>query len=292
MELRPVIDAIFPGDSWAPWRAAAAALYALPPVAGELELFERCTGRKEWPTVPAREGWFICGRRAGKSVFLSRLTVVQTFFRDYRRLLSPGEWGVAALIAADRAQAQVDFRYIEGVIDALPAMSTKVISRTRDRIELDGRIAIEVTTCSYRAPRGRTVVIAVGDECAFWSDETGANPDTEVLNALRPAMATIPGALLLCGSTPYRRAGVLWRAHRDHYGREHDPVLVWHADSRTMNPTIPQAVVDAAYADDEAVAASEYGAEWRRDIETFISREALDACVVPGRRELPPGVAA
>ena len=38
----------------------------------------------------------------------------------------------------------------------------------------------------------------------------------------------------------------------------------------------------------ESAAAAEYGAEFRRDIESFVSREALAACVVPDRVELPP----
>jgi hypothetical protein len=48
-----------------------------------------------------------------------------------------------------------------------------------------------------------------------------------------------------------------------------------------MNPTIDEDVIGAAYAEDEASAAAEYGAEFRRDIETFIAREAVDAAVIP-----------
>ncbi|MEO7729376.1 MAG: hypothetical protein ABIY55_00250, partial [Kofleriaceae bacterium] len=35
-------------------------------------------------------------------------------------------------------------------------------------------------------------------------------------------------------------------------------------------------------------AAAEYGADFRRDIEGLMTREAIAACVVAGRRELPP----
>jgi hypothetical protein len=101
-------------------------------------------------------------------------------------------------------------------------------------------------------------------------------------------MATIPGALLLGISTPYARRGALWEAYRRHYGRDGDPVLVWQADTRTMNPTVDPRVIDAAYETDAATAGAEYGAQFRRDIESFVDREALDAVVIPGRRELPP----
>ncbi len=54
-----------------------------------------------------------------------------------------------------------------------------------------------------------------------------------------------------------------------------------------MNPLVDKALIAQAYEDDPARAAAEYGAEFRTDIEGFISREAVDACVVQGRYELP-----
>ena len=72
---------------------------------------------------------------------------------------------------------------------------------------------------SVRAIRGYTLVGAVCDEIAFWRSEESANPDTEILNGLRPGMATIFNALPLCISTPYARRGALWDAYRRHYVR-------------------------------------------------------------------------
>ena len=43
-----------------------------------------------------------------------------------------------------------------------------------------------------------------------------------------------------------------------------------------------------AYEQDEAAAAAEWGAEFRRDVDGFVSADAIDALVIPGRRELPP----
>jgi len=101
-------------------------------------------------------------------------------------------------------------------------------------------------------------------------------------------MASIPEALLVGISSPYARRGELWRAYERHHGREGDPVLTWQADTRSMNPAIDADLIAAAFEDDEARAAAEYGAEFRRDVEGYVSREAVMACVVPGRRELPP----
>jgi Endoribonuclease L-PSP len=55
----------------------------------------------------------------------------------------------------------------------------------------------------------------IADEIAYWPiDESSAEPDSEIINALRPGMATIPGALLLAASSPYARRGELRRQHR------------------------------------------------------------------------------
>ena len=133
---------------------------------------------------------------------------------------------------------------------------------TADTIELNNGIRIEIHTASFRSVRGYTVVAALCDEIAFWRSEDSANPDTEILAALRPAMATIPDALMLCFSTPYARRGVLWNAYRQHFGKGGD-VLVWQAPTRAMNPTVPQSVIDNAFEEDPTAAAAEYGAEFR-----------------------------
>jgi hypothetical protein len=75
--------------------------------------------------------------------------------------------------------------------------------------------------------------------------------------------------------------------HREHHGKPSD-VLVWQAPSRAMNPTIPARVVEQAYADDPASAAAEWGGCFRADVETFLAREAVEACIPLDCRERPP----
>ncbi len=54
-----------------------------------------------------------------------------------------------------------------------------------------------------------------------------------------------------------------------------------------MNANVSQSTVDQALERDEPAAKAEYLAEFRTDVETFISRESLSASVVPHRVELP-----
>ena len=276
--------------SWVPWRRCAAAVFGL--TAGltpaDRRFIERCLGRPSLPRGPAQEAWLIIGRRGGKSRFAALVAVFLACFRDYAAVLAPGERGVLMIIASDRHQARGVQQYVAGLLHDVPMLERLIVHETKEAIELSTRVTIEIHTASYRAIRGYTVVGAICDELAFWHTEGSANPDTEILNALRPAMATVPGALLVVISSPYARRGELWKAHRAHYGRDEGGVLVWQADTRTMNPTVPETFITQAYAKDAAVAAAEYGADFRRDIEAFVSPEAIDTATAPGRRELAP----
>jgi len=275
-------------ESWRSWRVVLKAIFGLPMADEDLAIFYRHTGRSRPPTSPFREVWLLIGRRGGKSFVAALVAAYLAAFRDYGDVLAPGERGTLMVLAADRRQARTVFRYIDGLISGVPMLRRMVESRTTEAIHLNNRISIEVHTASFRAVRGYTLIGVIADEVAFWRDESTANPDAEIIAALRPGMATVPGALLLGISSPYSRRGVLWEAHRKHYGQDDSDVLVWQADSASMNPTIDPAVIARAYEEDEASASAEYGAAFRRDIEGFASREAIDAVVIPGRRELPP----
>ena len=89
-------------------------------------------------------------------------------------------------------------------------------------------------------------------------------------------------------ASPYARRGALWDAYRKYYGKDDASVLVWRAPTVVMNPSVPRGVIEEAFEADPASAAAEYGAEFRTDVETFVSREAIEACVSFGVRERPP----
>jgi hypothetical protein len=273
--------------TWAGWRSCLAAIFGLAMTPEQLALYRECTGRAEPPTTSVREAWLVVGRRGGKSFVLALVAVFLACFHEWRSHLAPGERATVMVIAADRRQARVIMRYIKGLLQSVQMLARMVEAERQEAIDLTNRVTIEVHTASYRTVRGYTVVAALLDELAFWRGEDSANPDTEVLGALRPAMATVPGAVLLGASSPYARRGALWDAHRRHFGKD-GPVLVWQAPTRTMNPTVPQRVVDEALEDDPAAAAAEYLAQFRTDVESFVSREAVEDCVDAGVRERAP----
>jgi hypothetical protein len=128
----------------------------------------------------------------------------------------------------------------------------------------------------------------IADELAFWYGDSGyANPDVEILNAVEPGLATTGGPLILA-SSPHARRGVLWEVFRRHYGARGDPlVLVAHGPSRTLNPSLSQRVVDRALEKDRARATAEYLAEFRTDVEGFVTLEVVESCVGDHREMLP-----
>ena len=169
-------------------------------------------------------------------------------FHDYRRYLAPGERGTVIIIATNTRQARVIFRYIRALLTGVPMLRRTIERETRGTFDLSSGVTIEIHTASFRSTRGYTIVAALMDEMAFWRTDDAAEPDYEIINAIRPGMATIPGAMLLRASSPYARRGALWDAHRRHHARDDDPIMVWQAATRVMNPTVPQRVIDEAMA--------------------------------------------
>jgi hypothetical protein len=86
-------------------------------------------------------------------------------------------------------------------------------------------------------------------------------------------------------STPYRRGGLLYNKWRDHFGVSDNAVLCVSGPSLTFNPTLDRGVIAAAMASDPEAARSEWEASFRTDIESYIAREAVEACVDPEVRE-------
>jgi len=273
--------------TWATWRVFLTTLFGLPMTPGQIEIYRRCTGRVAPPSAPFSEAWLICGRRAGKSFVLAIVAVFLACFRDYAAYLAPGEHATIMVIATDRKQARVIFRYVHGLL-SLPILAPLIERETAESIDLRNRVTIEIAVASYRTTRGYTLAAVLADEISFWRSDDAAEPDYAILDALRPGLGTLPGAMLLCASSPYAQSGALYDAFRRYRGRDDAPVLIWHASTRTMNPTFPQSTIDAAMERDPASAAAEYMAEFRTDVLAFVAREAVEACVSHGVFERAP----
>ena len=268
----------FAGPSWATWRAVLKGAFCLPMEPEELALF-RAVAQRDPPRRRVRELWAVVGRRGGKDSIASAVACYAAGFRNYQEVLRPGEAATVMCLAVDKAQAGIVQRYAAAYFVKVPLLRSLVMAERADGLDLKTGAELLVLASNFRGVRGRSIACAIFDECAFWRSETTSNPDVEVYAAVIPSLATIDGSMLIGISTPYRRAGLLWQKHRDHFGQDDDDVLVVQGPSRLFNPTLDQRIVDEALVRDPAVARAEWLAEWRDDIATFINRELIESAV-------------
>ncbi len=253
----------FTAASWDGWRAILARLDAARP----------------------REFFVIAGRGSGKSRMAAVLaTAVAT--REHRR--APGESIYVGIFAPDRKQARITHAYVLGLLRSVPSLSALIVRATRDEIELVNGCVIEVITASTAAPRGRAYALVIVEEAAFLPGDDSAEPDVELLRAVRPALARVPGSLLCVISSPYARRGILWTAWSKYHDQPDGDVMLVQAGTLDLNPTFSATAIAQAHEEDPASASAEYDGQFRSDIESFITREAVDGCTVEGLLEVPP----
>jgi hypothetical protein len=212
----------FTGPSWAVHREVIAHLWDGDPdlIAPEYHAVARqLLGCEQLPPsgMPA-EMYLAFGRRSGKTRFES-VAGVHAWAQDYSDSgLSLGEWATVSCHCVDKRQARTWFEYCKGLILASPILAAEVENITAESIESKHHTRLEVFTSNYRSARGYSMPLAIIDEAAFLRDEMSAQPDVELRRALMPALATLHGRLLVASSL-HRRSGLMWDAHRLHYGR-------------------------------------------------------------------------
>jgi hypothetical protein len=238
-------------STWGKWRTTLKAAFGLKLTPKEMIDFHEVAGDREPPRRRVRELWAVLGRRSGKSRMAAAIATYLALLAGGREKLVKGEEGFVLVLAPSRDQAKLVHRYAKGFIDASPLLKAEVINETSDEIRLNGGITIATHSSSFRTVRGRTLVACIFDESAYWRDETSATPDLEAYRAVLPALATTNG-MLVGISSPYRRQGLLYSRHRDFFGKTDPNVLVVQSETKRFNPTIDQAIIDQAHADDPA----------------------------------------
>ena len=141
------------------------------------------------------------------------------------------------IIARDRRQARVIKRFVGGLLQAVPMLRQVIVSETAEGIVLRNRVVIEIHTASFRAIRGYTIVALVRRD-RFLAERRGraADPIRSAKRACVPD-GDDPRRDVAVRIEPLRATGRAWDAHRKHFGKDGDPILVWQATTRDMNAT-------------------------------------------------------
>ncbi|MGH8328166.1 MAG: hypothetical protein ACRET2_15540, partial [Steroidobacteraceae bacterium] len=288
MTSRRLLGKEFSRPSWATWRMIARLIDGDARLLSrsDRELALRLTGRMTLPATAPREVYIGAGRRGGKSRFGS--LVATWLAAEHYPQLSPGETAIVAHAAPDRRQAAIDLSYARGLIESSAPLRSELEHVTQDTLTFCHGTQLEVATASYRTVRGRTLAGCVIDESAFLRSEDSALPDLELARAVRPALLSL-GGLLLVISSPHRKVGLLYEAHRKYFGADGETRgLYIQASSRELNPTLDEAAIAEAMEDDPAGAQSEYLGLFRADLQSFLDDATVDGAIIAGRRELGP----
>jgi hypothetical protein len=276
----------FTDPSWDRWKAILSAAFGLPLLRPEQRLFGAVAGGRRPPSQPVAELVCVVGRGGGKNRAGAAVATYLATTSDLSRI-APGENPAVMCLATDRDQAGIAMSAIRGCFDASPLLRTQIKSTGKDRFRLRNNVDIIVTTNSLRATRGKTIIAAIYDECAYWLDENYMNPAIEVDAAVGPGLLRFPGSMKIMISSAYRREGLLWNRYNDYFGKDDPDTLVVHGTSRDFNPTLPQAKIDRELAKDRPRASAEYLSEWRDDISGLVSREIVEGLVDRGVRQRP-----
>jgi hypothetical protein len=280
--------------TWDPWLGALATLYGLRVPTAQRPTARKCTGRNcsKMPAAGFLAALFLTGRRSGKSRIAAIVAAFEAALSGREKLLAKGEQGIVAVVSPTRAQSRIVHGYVRAIFD-VPLLKSEIVAETASGFELRNSVRIEILTGDHRSIRGFTLLAAIVDEAAFFaiSEESRIKSDTELVRAVTPGLATTGGRLIAI-SSPYARKGWCWRTFDKSFGNESAATLVWNAASRTMNPTLPQQVVDDAMAEDLQAAKSEYLGEFRDDVAEFLPRSLVESLVVRDRKELivRPGI--
>jgi phage terminase large subunit-like protein len=192
----------FSGETWDGWRAVLKAAYALPMTGDEVEFF-RSVAERDPPKRRVRELWCVVGRRGGKDSVASVIAAHSAALFSEGHRLRPGERALVMCLAVDRDQAKVVLNYTRSFFTDIDLLKGMVQRETATGFELTNSVDVTISTNSFRSVRGRPILCAILDETAFWRDETSATPDEETYKALRPALASISGSIIIGISSPY-----------------------------------------------------------------------------------------
>jgi hypothetical protein len=208
----------------------------------------------------------VCGARGGKSYVLSALySLYRALYADLSTM-APGEVAVALVVAPDLGLAHQTLNYAKGAAQADPELRGLITADNADSLVLrrpDGQPVSILCRAAGRGGgglRGKSLVSAVLDECAFFRDQSYVVNDRDVFNAVAPRV--LPGGVVVVASTPWAEAGLLFDEFTLNYGH---PVTAMAVTAPTLLMLPTQRNIDAVRreeARDPENALREFGAQF------------------------------
>jgi hypothetical protein len=274
-------------SSWMPWHATLKASFGEPLTAVELEFFREVSGGRAPPTKRVGVVVAAVGRGGGKdSAIVVGVSYIAITYDKKRWKLRPGEVPCVMLLAVDRDQAQVAYKYTSELFRETPALNREVMSfgtPTNPCLVLRNGVNIEIHTRDYKTVRGRRPIAAVFDEAGFWpttESATGAEVDV----AIESGMVRQPGAMLFMISSVHRRAGMFYDRFKSSYGHDDEDCLAVLGTTQQFNPTADGKLIAKLVKKDPALYGAEFLSRWRDDLQNYLTRQQVEDAVAVGVR--------
>jgi hypothetical protein len=185
----------------------------------------------------------VCGARAGKSYVLGALYSLWRALVADTSGLAPGEQATALIVGPDMRLARQVLRYALGAAEGCRPIKMLIESQGADGFLLrrpdKSLVAVEClpATRGGSALRGRSLVSAVLDECAFFRSDDHVINDGDVFRAVAPRVMS--GGMVVLASTPWVGAGLLFSEFDRNHGHAvsaiaaHAPTTLLRPDSKT-----------------------------------------------------------
>lgn len=241
-----------------------------------------------------KRNWLLLsGRRGGKSLLSDIIAIYEAVIPNLDQYLRPGEERYVLIISVREDSAKVHIRQITKLMRHDKNLGLMIQAVKEDRVELKNGVIILSLPASARATRGYTASALVMDEAAFFTDTLGNSSAEAIFTALSPTTATFgEDARLVITTSVGAKVGLVYDLYDRATQGELEDFHITKVSTRELNPKVSERVINNALRRDPESAQAEYFAEFREQLENFLSSEAIDRCVDPGlgRGVVEPGV--
>lgn len=187
----------------------------------ELGFIKRILPHTLPPLEEFRECWIVAGRRSGKTTSVAAVIVAyEAALGGHESYKRRGKPALCYQVAQDTRMAKSSLRAINTVLESMDFIfngggtKNKIIQVVADRIDLWNEMTIASMPPTVKSVRGYDNPISVLDEVGVWyQDADSANPDYEIYRAISPGQAQFPNAKIVGISSPWNRAGLLFKFH-------------------------------------------------------------------------------
>lgn len=256
----------------------------------EIAAWRRATGRtgltgwfRRYQEKPSNEVWLLAGRRAFKTTF----GACEVLYEATRREVPKGQqWTIPIICPGLRQSQKIALDMVRRKALAIPEIAPLLVGDSTDSLRFS--TGVEVITLPPRVGliQGWTAPLIWCSEASnFTQEDASASNLSDVLDALRPSISTIPDAKILVTSLPGPKAGTLWEKWETRFD---EGALVFRMASADANPLLLQSEEFLKAKKKPEYFKLYYSGEFVDARAGLLPPELVDAAIMSGKAEIPP----